>query len=106
MPGLHHYHLRKRIAEKRPVSRFGRVLDHVIYAVGVIGPLMTVPQILEIWVRHNAAGVSPITWGSFVFTNCFWLSYGIVHRERPIIMTYCLWIVVNGLVVTGTLLYR
>ena len=105
MPGLHHYHLRKRIKENRPTGRFAGILDHAIYVVGVIGPLMTIPQILQIWGHHSASGVSPVTWGSFVITNCFWLSYGIVHREKPIILTYCLWIVMNGSVALGAILY-
>ena len=62
---LHHLHTRKRIHlnhEKFPhPDKFKRFLDKVIYAVGIIGPIMTIPQITKIWFEQNADGVSVIT---------------------------------------------
>jgi uncharacterized protein with PQ loop repeat len=53
----------------------------------------------------NASGVSPLTWGSFAFFNVFWLLYGLVHKEKPIIVAYSLWLFVNSIVTIGALLY-
>lgn len=107
--GLHHWHRRKRVHQKLEQyphpQAFKRTLDYAIYAVGIIGPIMTLDQVNQIWLHHNATGVSFITWGTYVITSSFWLLYGISHRERPIIFTYAIWIVLDSLVAIGVLLY-
>lgn len=107
--GLHHYHLRKRvykIGEQLPnPDKWKRFLDSVIYIVGVLGPIMTLPQVFKIWVWHQAGGLSVISWGSYILFDIFWLMYGIAHKEKPIILTYASWILINSLVVSGVLLY-
>lgn len=73
--------------------------------MGVIGPVMTLPQVYAVWVLKQAEGVSVLTWASYVGTNLFWIAYGLVHREKPIILTYCLWIIMNGSVALGAIVY-
>lgn len=107
--GLHHFHVRKRIHqrhEKYPhPNKLKRFMDKAIFVIGVIGPVMTIPQVNEIWINHNAAGVSILTWTTYIFTSIFWLAYGILHKEKPIIIAYILWIILNSLVVAGALMY-
>lgn len=80
-------------------------MDRAIYLIGIIGPVMTIPQVAEIWINKNASGVSAITWSSYVFVNIFWIIYGVMHKEKPIIITYLAWLFMNSLVATGALLY-
>tara|TARA_Y100000310_G_C20212952_1_gene592197 strand:- start:233 stop:577 length:345 start_codon:yes stop_codon:yes gene_type:complete len=107
--GMHHYHVRKRVhlhGEKYPHKhKWKRFLDKAIYVVGIVGPLVAIPQILSIWVEKNAAGVSLTSWGAFLVMAVFWLMYGIMHKEKPIIVTYILWIIVDAIIVVGTFLY-
>ena len=109
MKGLHHIHLRKRHAsgvEPYPAnSVWKRALDRVVLAVGVIGPLMTVPQILKIYLSQDAAGVSVLSWGMFALLDIPWILYGFVHRDRPIFITYTLWLIMNALVFAGAIKY-
>ena len=37
--------------------------------------LMTIPQVLSIWLGHQAAGVSIFTWSAYLFSAflCLWL---------------------------------
>ncbi len=86
-------------------SRALRLLDHVIYVVGVVGPLLTLPQLVEIFWFHTASGVSPLTWGGYTLIDIPWILYGLAHHERPITITYTLWLVFNGLVFIGALVY-
>ena len=81
------------------------MLDVIIYAVGIIGPLLTLPQLVEIYIVHNAAGVSALTWGGYTLLDIPWILYGLAHRERPITITYTLWLAFNGAVFVGALLY-
>ncbi|HEY4488454.1 MAG TPA: PQ-loop repeat-containing protein [Candidatus Paceibacterota bacterium] len=110
MSVLHHVHLRKRRTrpglEPFPArSAWKRLLDRVIYAAGIIGPIMTIPQILKIYGEQNASGLSPISWGAWTLLNIPWILYGLAHRERPIIITYTLWFFCNSAVFIGAMLY-
>ena len=46
-----------------------------------------------------------VTWSGFVVVAVFWLMYGLLHKEKPLIMTYILWIVLQGIVVAGVVVY-
>jgi uncharacterized protein with PQ loop repeat len=110
MLGLHHYHLRKRKFEKLEsyphpeLSR--RIMDHLIYVVGVLGPIFTIPQVLTIYLHHDAAGVSAISWLAYFLFSIFWFIYGLMHDEKPIIIANGLGIILNGLVAIGAFMYK
>ncbi|MBU2639645.1 MAG: hypothetical protein KKG75_02970 [Nanoarchaeota archaeon] len=107
--GLHHFQIRKRIFEKREKypssSKVKRYMDKVVFVMGAFGPIMTIPQLYEIWIKKNAAGVSAISWGSYLIIAIFWLFYGIVHKEKPLIFMYILWIIFDIFIVAGTIIY-
>ena len=106
---LQHISKRKRISNKMdeyPSKKFWiRFLDRLLIIVAVIGPIMALPQLLDVYLTHNAENISFISWGSWAFFNLFWLAYGIVHKEKPIIVTYILWFLMNFSVAIGILLY-
>ena len=107
--GIHHFHRRKRIhllLEKYPSpKKLKRILDKSIYAVALFGPLMTFPQIYKIWIEKSAAGVSVISWAAYLLGAFFWLFYGIVHKEKPIIFTNIVWIILQLIIIIGALIY-
>lgn len=107
--GLHHYHTRKRIHQKHEPyphpDKWKRFMDKAIYVIGVAGPIMTIPQLMKIWVEKDASGVSVISWSSYLVIAVFWLTYGIIHKEKPIIFTYFAWIIIEILVVIGVIIY-
>ncbi|MFA5135575.1 MAG: hypothetical protein WC505_07375 [Patescibacteria group bacterium] len=106
---LHHVHLRKRIHQQHeafphPVP-WKRLLDRSIYAVGIIGPALGLPQVFKIFIEQQADGVSIITWAGFVVISAIWLFYGFVHKEKPIIVANGGYMTVQLFVVFGSLLY-
>lgn len=106
----HHLHIRKRLSQKKlepyPSKNFWiHTLDKVVLALGVLGPVMALPQLELIYIEHQAAGVSVLSWTTWAFMNIPWVMYGVVHKERPIVVTYTLWFFINGLVAIGALLY-
>lgn len=115
MRGLRHLAARKHPDRHEPISvglepfpatsAWKRVLDRLVFVVGVIGPLTTVPQILEIYVLHEARGVSAISWGLPALLNIPWIIYGFVHRDRPIVVTYILWLIMNTTIFIGAIIY-
>ena len=88
--GFHHFHLRKRGVISSKNTKSIRVIDRFIFVVGALGPIMTIPQLYEIWVHKDARGVSLISWSSYFIFSIFWIIYGIVHKEKVIVFTYSL----------------
>ena len=108
--GLHHFHRRKRIHKKHEPyphpDKWKNFMDKAIYLVGIFGPIMTIPQVMKIWFERDISGVSAVSWASYLFIAIFWLTYGIMHKEKPIIIVYTGWIVMELLIVIGILVHR
>lgn len=81
------------------------LLSSLVLAVAVAEPLMTVPQIYQIWSTHNAAGVSLATWAGYIGAACIWLAYSMKIKDKPLMVSSALWVVTEALVVAGALLY-
>ncbi len=108
---LHSHHLLRRKRKARGLepypatTEWKRLIDKVVYLAGIVGPIMSIPQILEIYVGQNAAGVSPISWFSWALFNIPWVMYGFAHREYPIVLAYSLWFLVNITIGIGAVIY-
>ncbi len=88
-----------------PPNGVKRFVDRAVYIAGILGPVMTLPQLWKIWVVKNAAGVSLFSWASFLAAAVIWLVYGILHKDKPIIVNYALWVILEALIVVGVVLY-
>ena len=108
-PGLHHFHRRKRIYlnhEPYPhPDKWKSRMDKLIYFVGIIGPVMTIPQVAKIWLDKSAAGISIVAWGTYTITSAIWAAYGVMHKDKPIIISSLMFVIVNLLVVIGAFIY-
>jgi len=82
------------------------LINSLIIPVAILQPLMTLPQIAAIFAHRSARDVSIFTWVAYNVASAFWLYYGIVHRERAIIMSQILWLIVQTAVIVGVLIYR
>lgn len=87
-------------------KHLGSFADNLIYPIAIIAPVMTLPQLSEIWIHKNVAGVSVMTWGAYAVGSGLWMIYGLLHRERPIVLVNILLLIVQSSVVLGVLLYR
>ena len=109
LTGEHHKHLRKRIIkhkEKFPhQNKYKAFMDKIIFVVGVAGPIMTLPQLYQIWYYQNATGVSLISWFSYLVIATLWLIYSIMHKEWPLIVTNLAWIIIEIPLLIGIILF-
>lgn len=69
--------------------------------VALIGPVVTLPQLVEIWSNGQDAGVSIITWVGYLTLSVFWLTYGFMRKEKPIIIANILYFIINLAIVIG-----
>lgn len=67
--------------------------------------LMTVPQVLTIWVGENAGGVSLISWISYLLSACLWFVYGLQKRDKTIYLACIGWIALDAAVVLGVIVH-
>ena len=91
-----HYHRRKK---KSKNSNIELLFDFA----AIIGPLVTLPQLIDIWNKGQDAGVSLVTWSGYLALSVFWLNYGIIKKEKPIIIANSLYLVINSIIVIGLL---
>jgi uncharacterized protein with PQ loop repeat len=80
-------------------------VDSVMSVAAVIHPLMAVPQVIQIYVTEQAAGLSLFTWAAWLALGMVFLAYGLAHRLRPYILMQVLWVVIDVLVISGILIY-
>lgn len=80
-------------------------MDHTIYLVCVATPMIALPQVWKIWSEQNATGISLITYIGFAAANIIWITYGILHKEKPIILLYVLFFIINSTIAVGRVLY-
>ena len=81
-------------------------LDILIYPIAIVGPIALLPQVIKLYITHDAAGLALSTWLILGLFNLVWLYYGFVHRERPIIITNLMLLTFNFTIVFGILIFR
>ena len=110
MAGLHHIHLRKRVyklLEPYPHPRaLKRLLDRMMLFISLVGPVATIPQVIQLYTTRDAAGLSLITWSTWVALSSLWFVYGLIHKEPPIWVSNAIYVVLEGAVVAGIVFLR
>lgn len=81
------------------------VLRRFLGGMSIFTMLMTIPQVLTIWVSHQAAGVSVVSWSAYLLSAVLWLWFGLRQRDKNIYLPCIGWIALNGAVVLGALTY-
>ena len=98
-------HARKRIyqhLEPFPSPHvLKRALDYLMYIVGIVQPAALAPQIISIFWYGQTTGVSITTWLLLGVFNALWAVYGVVHREKPIIILNVLMTILDFVIVYG-----
>jgi len=74
--------------------------------VSIATMVMTLPQIWTVWVEGQVAGVSLLSWGTYLLGACLWFIHGLARRDKAIYVARIGWILLNGAVVLGVLVQR
>ena len=83
-----------------------KLMSRVLGGLSVFTMVMTVPQVLTIWVGHQAAGVSVWSWGAYLISAVLWFWHGLQRRDPNIYLACVGWMILDGAVIVGALLYR
>jgi len=97
----HNHAYIKKLHKHKKRSGMVSVVDKSIYVIAIFAVAANFPQFMNIWVEKNSAGVSIISWTGFLIGSFFWLWYGLLHKEMPIIFINFLLIIVQSAIVLG-----
>ena len=98
-----HHHLATK--ERTNQGKLALLIDRTVLICAFLAPLIELPQLIEIYTNKAAQNVSLVTWSCFVIFGIPWLIYGIIHKEKPIIILYSLWVAIDFLIVIVILMY-
>jgi uncharacterized protein with PQ loop repeat len=98
-----HQKARKTLIVRKTVKPLA--VDRLIYIAAIVEPLFSLPQSYHIFSTKSAADISIITWVGFELMTLIWIWYGIVHKEKTILIYQSLFFIIDGSVVVGALLY-
>lgn len=82
------------------------IIDRVCMIFSVLMPMTALPQIHLIYTSHNVSGVSLLMWIFDGLGVIPFLIFGIVHKERQLIILNGLWLTMQGIIIAGILMYR
>jgi len=83
----------------------GQIMKQLLGGMSIFTLLMTVPQIYAIWASRQAAGVSLLSWIAYWISAFVWFVYGIQRRDPNIYLPCIGWVLLDGAVVAGIILY-
>jgi uncharacterized protein with PQ loop repeat len=81
------------------------VLSRLLGGMSVFTMLMTVPQVLTIWVGHQAAGVSVVSWSAYLLSAILWFWYGLQKKDKNIYLPCVGWVGLDAAVIVGAVVY-
>jgi uncharacterized protein with PQ loop repeat len=80
-------------------------IHRLLGSLSIFTMLMTIPQVLAIWVSRRATGVSMLSWSAYLVSAVVWLWYGIQKRDKNIYLPCIGWILLDSAVIVGVFFY-
>jgi MtN3 and saliva related transmembrane protein len=88
-------------------SRWQRIFEPLMIAVGIVQPLATIPLLFELYITHTqpASRQSLTTWLIFVIASLLFFIYGLRNRRPAIYAGNIVGLVTGLLMMNGILMY-
>ena len=81
------------------------LLRRLLAGMSIFTMLMTIPQVWTIWIGHEAAGVSLLSWSAYLASAVLWLWHGMRQRDWNIYLPCIGWIALDAAVIAGIVVY-
>ena len=81
------------------------ILRRLLGGISIFTMLMTIPQVLTIWVGRQATGVSFLSWSAYLLSAVLWFWFGIQKRDKNIYLPCIGWIALDSAVILGVVIY-
>jgi uncharacterized protein with PQ loop repeat len=86
-------------------TRFDAMLRPFLGGMSVFTMLMTIPQVLAIWIGHQAGGISVVTWSAYLASAVLWFVHGVSRGDKNIYLPCIGWAGLDTAVIVGAVLY-
>lgn len=80
-------------------------LDRLTYICGILLPISTLPQAYTVLIDKETAGVSLVTWTFYLFASALFAIFGVIHKQRLLMITYIPFTIIELAIVVGLILY-
>lgn len=80
------------------------IIEDGMYVVGILGPIMTIPQAVQVWTTPHVQGLSLLTWSMYSVIAAAWCGYGYFHKEKPLYITNGLVALLDIIIVCGIIM--
>ena len=91
--------------EKEKKIKRRRIADGVMIGIGVMASFSSLPQVLKIFQTGSIEGISLLTQFLALFAVIAWFIYGSYIKNKPLIITTAVTILILGTVVVQMLIY-
>src|SRR5262249_9811446 len=72
-----------------------RMMKRFMGSLSLFTLLMTIPQVLAIWIGRQAAGVSLLSWSAYLLSALLWFWYGLRRRDQNIYLPCIGWMALD-----------
>lgn len=86
-------------------TKFKKRIGRFALIAGIIQPLITLPQIIDIYGNQSAEDVSLLTWLGYLVFGVIFLVYGFAFNLKPIWVGQIIWLTMQSIIVVGILIY-
>jgi uncharacterized protein with PQ loop repeat len=69
------------------------------------GPIMTFPQLYQIFILQQSQGVSVISWLAYTIVSVIWLWHGYRIQDRSLMINSAIYAVQCGLIAVGATIF-
>lgn len=87
------------------IEKSKKYIDNLTSLIAIVTPLMTLPQLINIWFYKKVQGVSFLTWLIYLSAAIIWLAYGIIHKEKRIVVLNVQLVIINSFIVLGIIIF-
>jgi uncharacterized protein with PQ loop repeat len=81
------------------------LLRRLLGGMSIFTLLMTIPQVLTVWVGQKAGGVAVLSWSAYLLSALLWFWFGIQKRDKNIYLPCLGWIALDSAVIAGAFIY-
>ncbi len=86
-------------------ARVDTLLRRLLAGMSVFTMVMTIPQVATIWIGHEAAGVSVVSWGAYLAAAFLWFWHGVRSGDKNIYLPCVGWVILDSAVIVGAVVY-
>ena len=86
-------------------SHADALMRRLLGGMSVFTMLMTIPQVATIWIGHQAAGVSILSWSAYLVSAVLWFWHGLRSGDRNIYLPCVGWAGLDIAVIVGAIIY-